>query len=169
MDAEKFLPSINAFGSSLKVNLLFGQPHGVGTVTMMDNTCAVYTFHQGRSLGVAAFYNQGGKLLRIKEDEVQWRRRSLGPVIWFEQHIGKVRLLLARVEGIEGEEVAVVRNGASPLFSRATLDGIPQGLPKGRKHLPKVRFMEEKGSEEIYAGKSLVSSFVPFSNFQKPY
>ena len=155
---EKFLPSINAFASFLKVNLLFGQPHGVGVITLMDNTCALFTFHQGRPLGIAAFYI-GGQLVRVEEEGIQWTRRSLGPVVWFEQRTGKIRLLLARVEGVE-EEVAVVRNGATPLYSRATIDAeVTQGLSKGHEYLPNVRFVEEEGAEEIAAGQSLVSSF----------
>lgn len=158
LPTEKFLPSIDARATFLKVKLLFGQPHGVGAITMMDNTCAFYTFYQGRPVGIATFY-RGGKMIRMQEGEIQWTRRSLGPVVWFEQQRGKVRLLVARVEGIE-EEVAVVRNGAAPQYSRATLDTrVTQGLPNESESLPNVQFVEEKGAEKIHVGNSLVSSF----------
>ena len=159
--AQKFLPNISVHASFLKVKLLFGQPHGVGAITMMDNTCALYNFHQGRPVGIATFY-RGGKLIRMQEGETQWTKRSLGPVVWFEQQTGKARLLLVRVEGIE-EEVAVVRNGTNPLYSRVTLDtGVRRRLSNESEpqSLPNVRFIEEeKGAEKIPTGKNMVSAY----------
>ena len=164
--AEKFLKGISVHASSLRVKLLFGQPHGLGVMAMMDKTCALYTFHQGRPVGISTFY-RGGKLIRMQEGEVQWTRRRLGPVVWLEQHTGKTRLLLARVEGIEEEEVAVARKEtrAAPLYSRATLTEATQDvLNKSElQSLPSVRFVVEKGAEEIPVGKSLVSNFPALS------
>ena len=103
----------------------------------------------------------------MQEGEVQWTRRRLGPVVWLEQHTGKTRLLLARVEGIEEEEVAVARKEtrAIPLYSRATLTEATQDvLNKSElQSLPSVRFVVEKGAEEIPVGKSLVSNFPALS------
>ena len=93
--AEKFLKGISVHASSLRVKLLFGQPHGLGVMAMVDKTSALYTFHQGRPAGISTFY-RGGKLIRMQEGEVQWTRRRLGPVVWLEQHTAQCAVWAVR-------------------------------------------------------------------------